>query len=156
MFLDCLKEFLVAMLPVVELRGAIPFAQTLGIPLSIAFPVAILGNMFPVPFILLFFDKAKVWFRNVPVIGKIFAWVDKRATAKAEGIKRLEFWAIVAFVAIPLPGTGAWTGSVVATALGMKLRKSIPAVLIGVLIAGLLMSLLSYGLWGYIVSLFQS
>ncbi len=154
MFFNCLKEFFVAMLPIVELRGAIPYALALDIPLSIAFPVAILGNMFPVPFILLFFDKAKVWFRNVPVIGKIFAWVDKRAAAKAEGITRLEFLAIIAFVAIPLPGTGAWTGSVIAVALGMKLRKSIPAVLIGVLIAGLVVSLLSYGLWDYIVSLF--
>ncbi|MBO4406530.1 MAG: small multi-drug export protein [Clostridia bacterium] len=155
MFWNCLKEFFVAMLPIVELRGAIPYALAMDIPLKIAFPIAILGNMFPVPFILLFFDKAKVWFRNVPLVGKVFAWVDKRAAAKAKGITRLEFLAIILFVAIPLPGTGAWTGSVIATALGMKLRKSIPAVLIGVLIAGLVVSLLSYGLWGYIVSLFQ-
>ncbi|MBR6763496.1 MAG: small multi-drug export protein [Clostridia bacterium] len=154
MLLDCLKVFVVAMLPVVELRGAIPYALALDIPLYIAFPIAILGNMFPVPFILLFFDKAKVWFKDFPVIGKIFAWVDKKAATKAAGVKTFEFWAIVTFVAIPLPGTGAWTGSVVATALGMKLRKSIPACVIGVLIAGVIVSLVSYGLWGAIVALF--
>ena len=154
MLLDCLKVFVVAMLPVVELRGAIPYALALDIPLYIAFPIAILGNMFPVPFILLFFDKAKVWFKDFPVIGKIFAWVDKKAATKAAGVKTFEFWAIVTFVAIPLPGTGAWTGSVVATALGMKLRKSIPACVIGVLIAGIIVSLVSYGLWGAIVALF--
>ena len=154
MLLDCLKVFAVAMLPVVELRGAIPYALALDIPLYIAFPIAILGNMFPVPFILLFFDKAKVWFKDFPVIGKIFAWVDKKAATKAAGVKTFEFWAIVTFVAIPLPGTGAWTGSVVATALGMKLRKSIPACVIGVLIAGIIVSLVSYGLWGAIVALF--
>lgn len=154
MLLDYLKVFVVSMLPVVELRGAIPYALTLDIPLYIAFPIAILGNMFPVPFILLFFDKAKVWFKDFPVIGNIFAWVDKKAAAKAAGVKTFEFWAIVTFVAIPLPGTGAWTGSVVATALGMKLRKSIPACVLGVLIAGVIVSLVSYGLWGAIVALF--
>lgn len=154
MFINCLKVFLVAMLPIIELRGAIPVALNLDIPLAIAFPVAILGNMFPVPFILLLFDKAKVWFKDWPVIGKVFAWVDKRAAAKAETVKSLEFWSIVAFVAIPLPGTGAWTGSVIATALGMKVKKSIWAVIIGVLIAGVIVSLLSYGLWEYLVSLF--
>ena len=154
MFADCLKVFAIAMLPVIELRGALPFALSWDIPLWIAFPVAIVGNMFPVPFILLFFDKAKVWFKNWPIIGKIFAWVDRRAAAKAESVKSLEFWSIIAFVAIPLPGTGAWTGSVIATALGMKVKKAIWAVIIGVLIAGVIVSLLSYGLWEYIVSLF--
>ena len=135
MLLDCLKVFVVAMLPVVELRGAIPCALALDIPLYIAFPIAILGNMFPVPFILLFFDKAKVWFRNFPVIGKIFAWVDKKAAAKAAGVKTFEFWAVVTFVAIPLPGTGAWTGALVAALLDIRLRNAIPAVFIGLLIA---------------------
>lgn len=155
MLIDCLKIFVVSMLPVIELRGAIPYALILDVPLYIAFPVAILGNMFPVPFILLFFDKAKVWFRNVPIVGKIFAWVDRKAASKAAGVKTFEFWAVVAFVAIPLPGTGAWTGSVVATALGMKLKKSIPACVIGVLIAGVVVSLFSYGLWEAIVAVFS-
>ena len=154
MFIKCLKVFIVAMLPVIELRGALPVALNLEVPLAVAFPIAILGNMFPVPFILLLFDKAKVWFKDWPIIGKIFAWVDRRATAKAEKVNSLEFWTIVAFVAIPLPGTGAWTGSVLATALGMKVKKSIWAVIIGVLIAGIVVSLLSYGLWDWIVSLF--
>lgn len=154
MLINCLKVLFVSMLPVIELRGALPIALNLGVPLPIAFPVAILGNMLPVPFILLFFNKAKVWFRNWPVIGSIFAWVDKRAAAKAEKVKSLEFWSIVAFVAIPLPGTGAWTGAVIATALGMKLRKSIFAIIVGVLIAGVVVSLVSYGLWDWIVSLF--
>jgi len=151
---DYIKVFVISMFPVIELRGALPFALSWGIPLYLAFPIAICGNMFPVPFILIFFDKAKVWFKNVPLIGDIFRWVDKKAAKRAEGIHSLEFWAIIAFVAIPLPGTGAWTGSVIATALGMKLRKSIPAVLIGVLIAGVIVSLISYGLWGSIVALF--
>jgi len=154
MLLNCLKVFLIAMLPVIELRGALPFALGWDIPLYLAFPIAIIGNMFPVPFILLLFDKAKVWFKDVPLIGSVFRWVDKKAAKRAENIHSLEFWAIVAFVAIPLPGTGAWTGSVIATALGMKLKKSIPAVLIGVLIAGIIVSLLSYGVWNSIAALF--
>ena len=155
MLWKCIKVLFVSMLPIVELRGAIPYASVLDIPLYIAFPLAIVGNMLPVPFILVFFKYLKKWLSNAPLVGKVIRKVSEKAEAKAAKISTYEFWGLFIFVAIPLPGTGAWTGAVIATALEMRLKKALPAILLGVLSAGIIMSILAYALPDLFMKLFM-
>ncbi len=147
----------VSMLPIIELRGAIPLAATLDIVPQISFlealPFAIVGNLLPVPFIILFFKFFLVKFRNVPVIGKIFTKVHNKAVEKADKIKSYTSWGLYFFVAIPCPGTGAWTGAVIASILEMDNKKSFFIIAAGVLTSGLIMGFLSYGLWDIIKAL---
>lgn len=131
------------MVPMVELRGAIPFSQYLGLPLIPSYLICIVGNMLPVPFIHLFARKVLVAGKNWPVVGKMFEWIldrgekaGKKLTAKAG---RGTFLALLLFVGIPLPGTGAWTGTLAASILDMKFRETVAAVMLGVLLAGVIM-----------------
>lgn len=141
-----LMTFLISMVPVIELRGAIPIATGAGLSPWIAIPLAIFGNLLPVPFIILFIKKIFAWMRKTSP--KLNAVVDKME-AKAEKNKgkvlKYAFWGLVLFVAIPLPGTGAWTGALVAAMLDMPLKKAFPAIIIGVLGAGIIISFVSYG-----------
>jgi len=146
--------FLVSMVPIIELRGSIPIAATMDISFLRALPFAVVGNLLPVPFIILFFKFFLKLFRNVPVIGKVFEKVHNKAVAKADKIKSYAFWGLYLFVAIPLPGTGAWTGSVIASLLEMDNKKAFLAIALGVITSGLIMGFISYGLWDIIVSLF--
>ena len=141
-----LLTFLISMVPIVELRGAIPIAESMGLNLALYYPICILGNMIPVPFIYLFARKILIWGKDKPGIGKFFTWcLDKgerggdklRATAGSQGI----FLALLLFVGIPLPGTGAWTGTLAASFLYLGFKTSIIAVTLGVLLAGIIMSL---------------
>ena len=141
--------FFISMVPVIELRGAIPVSQGFGLPLLQSYIIAVLGNMLPVPFIYLFARKILVWGADKPVIGKPFTWCLKKGE---KGGKALEekagnglFIARMLFVAIPLPGTGAWTGTLAASILDMKFKQSVIAVMCGVLIAGVIMALVSFG-----------
>ena len=141
--------FFISMVPVIELRGAIPVSQGFGLPLLQSYIIAVLGNMLPVPFIYLFARKVLVWGADKPVIGKPFTWCLKKGE---KGGKALEekagnglFIALMLFVAIPLPGTGAWTGTLAASILDMKFKQSVIAVMCGVLIAGVIMALVSFG-----------
>ena len=141
--------FFISMLPVIELRGAIPVSQGLGLPLLQSYIIAVLGNMLPVPFIYLFARKILTWGADKPVIGKPFTWCLQKGE---KGGKELEakagnglFIALMIFVAIPLPGTGAWTGTLAASILDMKFKQSVIAVMFGVLIAGVIMGLISFG-----------
>jgi uncharacterized membrane protein len=141
--------FFISMVPVIELRGAIPVSQGFGLPLLQSYIIAVLGNMLPVPFIYLFARKILVWGADKPVIGKPFTWCLKKGE---KGGKALEekagnglFIALMLFVAIPLPGTGAWTGTLAASILDMKFKQSVIAVMCGVLIAGVIMALVSFG-----------
>ena len=146
--------FLVSMVPIIELRGSIPIAATMDISFLQAYPFAVIGNLVPVPFIILFFKYFLKLFRNVPVIGKIFEKVHDKAVEKADKIKSYAFWGLFLFVAIPLPGTGAWTGSVIASILEVDNKKAFLAIALGVITSGLIMGFISYGLWDLIVSLF--
>lgn len=139
-------EFIISMVPIVELRGAIPIAEALGLNIFIYYPIAILGNMLPVPFIYLFARKILEWGKDKKIIGKFFTWcLEKgekggkklRESAGEKGI----FLALLLFVGIPLPGTGAWTGTLAASFLKLDFKTSISAVMLGVLLAGLIMSL---------------
>lgn len=145
--LQYLLVFLISMVPIVELRGAIPYAVLWGVPLYIAFPVAIIGNMLPVPFIYLFARRVLEWGADKPVIGKFFTFCLEKGE---KGGKKLQekagkglFVALLLFVGIPLPGTGAWTGTLAASLLDMDFKSSVLACMGGVLLAGLIMSTLS-------------
>ena len=150
--------FAVSMVPIIELRGSIPIAAALDVVPRISFyealPFAILGNMIPVPFIILFFKYFLAKFRNVAIIGPILTKVHNKAVEKADKIKSYAFWGLFLFVAIPCPGTGAWTGSVIASILEMDNKKALLAICLGVLGSGLIMSFISYGLVDIILRLF--
>ena len=146
--------FLIAMVPLIEIRGAIPYAVGFGLPMVPSILVAILGNMLPVPFIFLFARKVLEWGQDKKVIGKFFTWCLEKGE---KGGRKLEskagrglYWALFLFVGIPLPGTGAWTGTLAASILNMDFKKSTLAVMAGVVLAGAIMLLASLGVFGAI------
>ena len=139
--------FLVSMVPLIELRGAIPYGVAFGLPLWSTYVVAIIGNMIPVPFIYLFARKILEWGADKPVIGKFFSWClekgEKGGKKLQEKAGRGLFLALLLFVGIPLPGTGAWTGTLAASILDMDFKSTVAAVMLGVLLAGVIMMVLS-------------
>ena len=143
-----LITFLISMVPLVELRGALPYAAGFQIPLYYAFPICIVGNMLPVPVIFFFARKVLEWGADKPVIGKFFSWCLKKGHSGGEKLKAKAgkglFWALLLFVGIPLPGTGAWTGTLAASILDMDFKTSVKAVICGVCLAGAIMATLSY------------
>ena len=143
--------FLVSMVPLIELRGAIPIAVGLGLDKLLSFIIAIVGNMLPVPIIYLFARKVLEWGKDKKIIGKFFTWCLNKGE---RGGKKLEakagrglYWALFLFVGIPLPGTGAWTGTLAASMLKLDFKKTVLAVVAGVLLAGLIMMAVSFGLF---------
>lgn len=148
MFKHCLIVFLVSMVPIIELRGAIPYGVGFGLPLWLTYIIAIVGNMLPVPLIYFFARKVLEWGRDKPVIGKFFTFCLEKGKKGGEKLQakagRGLFWALLLFVGIPLPGTGAWTGSLVAAFLNMRLKQALPAVVLGVMTAGCIMTALTH------------
>ena len=143
---NALLTFLVAMVPVIELRGAIPFgvARDLGIWTAIA--ASVLGNLLPVPFIVLFIRNVFSWLRKRHArLNDLVNRLEARAEGKEDTVRRYAFWGLVLLVAIPLPGTGAWTGALVAAMMRMPLRKAFPAIAVGVVIAAVVVSVITYG-----------
>ena len=146
--------FFISMVPLIEMRGAIPVSQGLGLPLLQSYIVCVIGNMVPVPIIYFFARKVLEWGADKPVIGKFFTF----CLVKGEhGGKKLQekagrglFVALLLFVGIPLPGTGAWTGTLAASLLDMDFKSSVAAVMLGVLLAGVIMGLASAGVFGAI------
>lgn len=148
MILTLLRVMAIAMLPVVELRGAIPYGIAHGAaPVWVAL-AAIAGNMLPIPFLIVYTRKVFIWLRRFPKAGRIVTWLENRAHAKSAAIHKYGFWGLCILVAIPLPGTGAWTGALVATVLDMRLKAAMPAISLGVLIASIVMIVPSIGLLG--------
>ena len=147
MLKKCLIVFLVSMVPLIELRGAIPYGVLFGLPLPLTFAIAIVGNMLPVPIIYLFARKVLEWGKDKPVIGRFFTFCLEKGQRGGEKLQaragRGLFWALLLVVGIPLPGTGAWTGTLAASILNMGLKKSALACMGGVLLAGCVMGLLS-------------
>ena len=141
--------FFVSMVPLIELRGAIPYGVLYGLPLWLTFVVAIIGNILPVPVIYFLARKVLVWGQDKPVIGRFFAFCLRKGEAAGEKLKakagRGLFWALLLFVGIPLPGTGAWTGALIAAVLDMRLKRAVPVIFLGVVIAGLAITLLTHG-----------
>ena len=139
--------FFCSMIPIIELRGAIPLGAALGLPMWQSFLLAIVGNMLPVPIILLFVKKVLSFMSKcrVKLFNKVANWVYAKAEKNKGKIEKYSFWGVALFVGIPLPMTGAWTGTLVAAMLDMKFWKAILSAFIGVLVAGIIISLLSYG-----------
>ncbi|MBQ8624443.1 MAG: small multi-drug export protein [Oscillospiraceae bacterium] len=138
--------FIISMLPVVELRGGIPYGVGFGLDPWVAFAVAVLGNMVPVPFILFFVDKVfEILKRMGGSFAKFAEWLERKAYRNQEKIEKYKVFGLLIFVAIPLPGTGAWTGAMAAGVLGISKKKSILSIFAGVLIAGFIMTAVSYG-----------
>ena len=131
--------FLVSMVPLIELRGAIPYAVGFNLPLLPSYIIAIIGNMLPVPIIFLFARKVLVWGSDKKYIGKFFSWCLKKGEAGGEKLKKSAgkglYWALFIFVGIPLPGTGAWTGTLAASILDMDFKKSVIAIMGGGILA---------------------
>lgn len=145
-FIKYLIIAIISMIPIVELRGAIPIAESLGLNIFIYYPIAIIGNMIPVPFIYLFARKILEWGKNKKFIGKFFSWCLEKGEKGGTKLKKSAgnsgtFIALLLFVGIPLPGTGAWTGTLAASFLNIGFKTSIIAVTLGVLLAGIIMSL---------------
>ena len=137
---------LVSMLPVVELRGGIPFGVSAGLPVWAAFIAAVIGNLIPVPFIIVYIRRIFQWMRTkLPRLNKLVDALERKAHLKGQKVTRYKYLGLIILVAIPLPGTGAWTGSLAAAFLDMPLRKAIPSIIAGVLIAGLVIGLLAQG-----------
>lgn len=139
--------FFVSMVPIIELRGAIPYGVGFGLPLWLTYCIAIVGNMLPVPMIYLFARKVLVWGSDKPVIGKFFTFClgkgEKAGRKLQQKAGRGLYWALLLFVGIPLPGTGAWTGTLAASLLNMGFKKSVLACMGGVVLAGVIMGVLS-------------
>ena len=134
------------MIPVIELRVAIPIGVAAGLSPWLAIPVAIIGNLIPVPFIILFIRKVFAWMRKkMPRLDGVVTRLEQRAENKKETVLRYEFWGLFVFVAIPLPGTGAWTGALIAAMLDMRLKKAMPSITLGVLTAGIIVAFVTYG-----------
>lgn len=154
MFTQYLIVFFISMVPLIELRGAIPYAVGFGLPLLPSYIVAIIGNMVPVPFIFFFARKVLEWGADKPVIGKFFTFClekgHKGGVKLQEKAGRGLFVALLIFVGIPLPGTGAWTGTLAASLLDMDFKSSVLAVMGGVVLAGIIMGILSLGVFGAI------
>lgn len=137
--------FIISMVPILELRGSILAAGFLKMEFFSTFIIAVIGNMLPIPFILIFIDKIFGWLKNTK-LKKIVEKMENKALSKSDQIRKYGRFGLFLFVAIPLPGTGAWTGALAATLLRMKIKDSLPMIFLGVVTAGLIMSLLSFGI----------
>lgn len=146
--------FIISMVPILELRGGLLAAALLGVDIFTAIPICIIGNILPIPFILWFITPIFTWLKKTKLFRPMVEKLEARAMNKKESIEKSYFWGLALFVGIPLPGTGAWTGGLIAALLDMPKKKSIPAILVGIAIATVIMSFVSYGLLDAIIGLF--
>ena len=142
--------FIISMVPILELRGGLLAAGPafLNIPMWRAIPVGIIGNLLPIPFILLLITKIFDWMKGTKRLKPVVEKLEKKAMSQSANIEKYEFWGLVAFVGIPLPGTGACAGALIAALLGIRFRKAFPAIVIGVCLAACIMTIISYGIVG--------
>ena len=134
-----LAVFLISMVPIVELRGAIPFGVALGVKWHIAYILSVIGNILPVPFIILFFRPVIEYMERTRLFGKLASKLKNRTTSKIKDVNKYKMLGLYLFVAIPLPGTGAWTGAAIAALLKMRIKHALPVICAGVASAGLIM-----------------
>lgn len=139
-----LIAFIVSMLPLVELRGGLILASVFGMPLWKGIAVCLAGNVLPIPFALLLITPIFTWLKTTRLFRPLVEKLEKKSMGKSEKIQKYEFWGLVLFVGIPLPGTGAWTGSLIACMLGIKMKKAFPAILLGLLLATTIMCIFTY------------
>ena len=145
MLSDILKTLFTAMLPVLEIRGAIPVGVAAGLDPWAAFILGVVGNMLPIPILILITRKVIDWLKKHGILVRFTGWLERKGAAKAQTVQRYSFWGLFILVAIPLPGTGAWTGALVASLLDMRLKRALPAITMGVIAAGIIVLVLTYG-----------
>lgn len=142
--------FIVSMIPILECRGGLIVASLLQVPVARAVPICIIGNILPIPFILIWIRKIFAWMKKYKGPKKIVDKLEKRAMSKSDSIANGEFIGLLLFVGIPLPGTGAWTGSLIASLMEMDIKKASIAIFLGILMATVIVATLSYGLLSYV------
>lgn len=140
--------FVISMTPILELRGGLLAASYLHVEMWKAIGICVMGNLIPVPFILLLITPIFNWLKKTKAFRPMVEKMENKAMSKKDRIEKYEFWGLVFFVGIPLPGTGAWTGSLIASMLGIKFKKAFPAVCVGVAMATVIMTVLGYGVLG--------
>lgn len=138
--------FIISMVPILELRGGLVAASLLGIGISKAIVVCIAGNIIPIPFILWFITPIFRWMKNTKLFSPMVHKLEAKSMSKSDTIKKYEFLGLVLFVGIPLPGTGAWTGALIASLLGIKFKKAFSAIVVGLFVATTIMCIISYGI----------
>ena len=143
--------FIISMIPILELRGGLLAASLLKIPAVKSIPICIAGNIIPIPFILLFIRQIFKWLKKTKLFRGLIIKLENRAMGKSDQIKRYEFLGLLLFVGIPLPGTGAWTGSLIASLLEVDIKKSSIAIFCGLVMATVIMYIVSYGIVGNVV-----
>ena len=143
--------FIISLMPILELRGGLLAATFLKVPYIRALIICVIGNILPIPFVLLFLEMIFGWMERWSVTKKIVKWLEKKGNSKRSQIDKYGYLGLILFVGIPLPGTGAWTGSLVAILLGLDKKKSFLCILVGVMLAALIMSILSYGILGNLI-----
>lgn len=143
--------FIISLFPVLELRGGLIAAQLLGVDLVRAFIICYIGNMLPIPFILLFIRKIFKFLRRFKPFRKVVEFFERKAEKNGEKVRKYELWGLFILVAVPLPGTGGWTGALVAALMDMRMKKSLPVIALGVLVAGIIVSALMYGFVGNVL-----
>lgn len=142
--------FIISMIPILELRGGLLAASALGVPMLRGIGLCVLGNIIPVPFILLFITPIFRWMKGTKHLKPLVDKLENKAMSKKDQVEKYEFWGLTLFVGIPLPGTGAWTGSLIAALLGIRFKKAFPAVVLGICLAMVIMTVISYGILGQI------
>ena len=140
-----LKTLVTAMMPILEIRGAIPVGVASGLDPWLAFAVGFVGNMLPIPILILLTRKIIEWLKKHNVLVKLTAWLENKGSKGAQKVQKYSFWGLFILVAIPLPGTGAWTGALVASLLDMRLKRALPSIAMGVAVAGLIVLLVADG-----------
>ncbi len=143
-----LYVLLISMVPIIELRGAIPVGAVMGLPWWSNYLMAVIGNCLPVPVILLTIRHVLAWMKTTKRLAGIALWLEKKGARGSEKVMRYASFGLLLFVAVPLPGTGAWTGALAASLLNMRMKYALPSIFAGVLIAGAIMALASYGIVG--------
>ena len=143
--------FIISLMPVLELRGGMLAASLLHIPFVRALIICIIGNIIPIPFILLFLEFLLKIFEKWSLTSKFVRWLEKKVENKRKQIDKYGYWGLILFVGIPLPGTGGWTGSLLAVMLGLDKKKSFLCILVGILLAAVIMSIVSYGILGNLI-----
>lgn len=143
--------FIISLFPILELRGGLLAATLLGINFKTAFLICILGNVVPIPIVLLFLERIFNLLEKWKVTQKIVTWLKEKGMSKREQIDKYGYLGLILFVGVPLPGTGAWTGALLAVLLGLNKKKSFICILLGILLAAIIMSIVSYGILGNLI-----
>ncbi len=145
-----LYTFLISMIPILELRASVIYGAAKGLEWFIVIPLSIVGNMLPVPFILLFIRKILAWMKTKERFSKFALWLERKAEKHSKRVLKYAFFGLVLFVGIPLPGTGAWTGALVAALFDLRMKSALPAIFLGLLLASAIMGAASYGAVGFL------